>query len=163
MGSLTVWTKIDGQEKYKALARRLKDAGRGDLQRKLTRAVRKEGAPALAAVRAKWAGVDVTSTRGGGSSSGLRARVAAATRMQVLGTAIRIKVDSKKVDPRYGRQLTFGLDGLGRWRHPVFGNRKVWTEQKGQEVFYSTLTGYAPRWRAGIARAMEDVARQIEG
>ncbi|MFC5996954.1 hypothetical protein ACFQE5_22340 [Pseudonocardia hispaniensis] len=163
MAAALVWTKIHGQEQYRALARRLREAGRGDLQRKLTKAIRAEGDPALRAVRAAWMTVDVTSSRSGGSSSGLRARVAAATRISILGSGIRIRVEGKRVDPVYGRSLSYGLDGLGRWRHPVFGNREVWEQQRGQEVFYSTLRRYESRWRAGIEQAMADVARQIEG
>jgi hypothetical protein len=158
-----VWTKVQGQEKYRALSRRLREAGQRGLQRELTRAIRKEGDGALRAVKAAWMTVDVQSSRGGGESSGLRGRVAAATRISVLQSGIRIRVESSRVDPAYGRALSFGLDGLGRWRHPVFGNPKVWESQKGQEVFYKTLERYEPRWRAGIERAMEDIARQIEG
>lgn len=157
------WIKVHGQDQYKRLARRLKEAGRGDLQRRLTREIRRAGDPALRAVQAKWLTVDVTSTQGGGSHSGLRARVAAATRISILGNGIRIRVESNRVDPRYGRTLTYGLDGLGKWRHPVFGNRNAWTQQSGQEVFFSTLTGFESTWRAGVERAMEATAREIAG
>lgn len=163
MAAALVWTKVHGQEQYRALAQRLREAGRGDLQRKLTKAIRREGDPALRAVQAAWMTVEVTSSRGGGSSSGLRARVAAATRISILGSGIRIRVEGKRVDPVYGRSLSYGLDGLGRWRHPVFGNREVWEQQRGQEVFYSTLRRYETRWRAGIEQAMEETARQIQG
>jgi hypothetical protein len=157
------WIKVHNQDKYKQLARRLKAAGRGDLQRRMTKEIRRSGDPALRAVQAAWMTVDVTSTKGGGSSSGLRARVAAATRISILGSGIRIRVESKRVDPRYGRSLSFGLDGLGRWRHPVYGNRDAWTQQTGQEVFYTTLERFEPQWRAGIERAMDETARLIEG
>lgn len=159
--------KIQGAEEYKRLARRLKEAGRGDLQRKLTREIRREGDPALRAVRRAWLGVDVTSTGGGtvapDRSTGLRARAAAATRISILGSGIRIRTEGKKVDPVYGQSLTKGLDGLGRWRHPVFGNRLVWEQQQGQEIFYSTLTRYEAAWRRGVVRAMEETAREIAG
>jgi hypothetical protein len=157
------WVKVADQDKYKRLARRLKEAGRGDLQRKLTRSIRREGDPALRAVRAAWGTVDVTSEAGGGSSSGLRARVAAATRISILGSGIRIRVEPKRVDPTYGKTLSFGLDGLGRWRHPVFGNREVWRQNAGQEVFYKTLLTFEPKWRAAIQKAMEETAREIAG
>lgn len=161
--AVVVWTKVAGQEKYRALSRRLREAGEKGLQRQLTRAIRQEGDGALRAVQAAWLTVDVQSSRGGGTSSGLRARVAAATRISVLQNGIRIRTESKRVDPAYGRTLTYGLDGLGSWRHPVFGNREVWESQRGQEVFYKTLERFESRWRAGIERAMEDIARQIEG
>lgn len=159
--------KVDGADQYKRLARRLREAGRGDLQRKLTRAIRQEGAPALAAVQAAWGTVDVSSSAGGvaapDNSTGLRARTAAATKISVLGSGIRVRVVASQVDPRYGATLTKGLDGLGTWRHPVFGNTDNWEGQRGQEVFYSTLTGFESVWRAGVLRAMEETARQIAG
>lgn len=158
------WIKVHGQDRYKRLARRLREAGRGDLQRKLTREIRRQGDPALRAVQTRFLAVDMSSQAGGGYSSGLRARVAAATRISILGSGIRIRVEPKKVDARYGRTLSFGVNGKS-WRHPVFGNRNVWTNttQRGQEVFYSTLTRYENQWRAGVERAMDETARQIEG
>jgi hypothetical protein len=166
--SAGLWIKTDGAQKYRALSRRLREAGRGDLQRKLTRSIRQEGAPALAAVRAAWLTVDVESSRGGTArpdrDTGLRQRVARATRIQVLQTGIRISVSGARVDPKYP-SLVFYLNGFPRtrsWRHPVFGNRLVWTAQKGEEVFYPTLREFTPAWRAGIKRAMEETAAEIE-
>lgn len=157
------WVKIQGQDQYKQLARRLKDAGRGDLQRRMTKEIRIAGDPALRAVQRGWLGVEVTSSGGGGHSSGLRARTAAATRISILGSGIRIRVEGRRVDAVYGNSLVKGLDGLGRWRHPVFGNRNVWEQQRGQEIFYSRLVRFESRWRAGVVRAMEDTAREIAG
>lgn len=158
------WIKIHGQDKYKRLAKALKEAGRGDLQRKLTREIRKQGDPALQAVKVAWLGVDVTSDGDGGKSSGLRQRVSDATRISILGNGIRIRVEAKRVDPVYGRTLTYYLDGLGkRWRHPLFGDRERWYQQKGEEVFFKTLTEYETAWRAGVEAAMEATAREITG
>jgi hypothetical protein len=164
MAGVIVFVKVAGQEKYRRLSRRLKDAGRGDLQRRLTTAIRREGDPALSAVRGAWRGVDVTSSAGGGRrSTGLRARVAASTRVYATANGIRVQVDSARVDRQYGRQLVYGLDALRRWSHPVFGNRNVWVQQRGQEVFFSTLTGFEHRWRSGIEREMDTMAAEIEG
>lgn len=159
------WIKIHGQDKYKRLAKALREAGRGDLQRKLTREIRRQGDPALTAVKAAWLGIDVTPPAGdAGKSTGLRQRVSNATRISILGNGIRIRVESKRVDPRYP-SLPYYLNGLGRkpWRHPVFGNTEVWKTQYGKEVFFKTLEGYEDKWRAGIEKAMEATAREISG
>lgn len=161
MADVIAIMKVHNQDQFRRLSRRLKEAGQGGLQRDMTREIRREGAPALAAVRAAWGGIEVTSSAGGGESSGLRARVAAATSIELTGTGIRIRVRSAAVDPRYGRQLVFGLDALHNWTHPVFGDRDTWERQRGQEVFFSTLYPFEPHWRAGIERAMEDTARKI--
>lgn len=169
MPSAAVWIKADGAQKYRAVARRLREAGRRDLQRKLTRAIRREGGPALQAVRAAWLTVDVSSTRGGTArpdrDTGLRQRVARATRIQVLQSGIRITVAGRRVDPNYP-SLVFYLNGFPRgrsWRHPVFGDRNNWQTQRGQEVFHPTLRRFEPAWRAGIIRAMEEIVAEIEG
>jgi len=160
----SVLMKVARQEQYRALSRRLRDQGRGDLQRQLSRAIRTVGSPALTAVQAAWHTVDVTPPMGTGrKSTGLRGRVAAATRVSILQSGISIRVEPKQVDSRYGRSLSYGLDGLGRWRHPVYGNQNVWVQQYGQEVFFKTLERFETAWHAGIERAMEDTARQIEG
>jgi hypothetical protein len=167
-----IWTKVDGQQQYRALSRRLREAGRGDLQRKLTRAIRREGQPALNAVRQAWLSIDVESLppndRGGhgrpDTSTGLRQRVARATRMSVRQNGIAISVSGTRVDARYPT-LAMYLNGFPRkrpWRHPVFGNRLVWVAQRGREVFYPTLIEYAPRWRKGVVAAIEDTIREIE-
>ena len=169
MPTASVWMKVDGAEKYRALSRRLREAGAGKLQRDLTKAVRKEGGPALAAVRQAWLGVEVSSSKGGtappDTSTSLRARTARATRIQVQQRGIRISVNNARVDPKYP-SLVFYLNAMpsGRdWRHPVFGNREVWVAQRGQEVFYPTLRRFAPQWRKAIMRVMEETAREIEG
>lgn len=165
MPRIQIDTKVAGAERFAELSRRLEQAGRGDLQRKLADAVQREGRPALEEVRRAWLGVRVRSvpSRGGGKHSGLRARTAAATQAETLSTGVRVRVDAAAVDPAYGNTLTRGLDGQGRWRHPVFGNRKAWVAQFGQEVFYKTLQGHEARWRLGIERAMDEIAQEIGG
>jgi hypothetical protein len=171
MPRVSTWMKVDGADKYRRLSRRLKEAGRGDLQRRLARSVRREGESALADVKGAWTGVQVSGSSRGGTghpdrSTGLRQRVAAATRIQVLQTGTRITVNTRKVDPRYPG-LAWYLDGLGKpWRHPVFGRRgnaQDWQSQRGQEVFFATMNRHGPGWRRGIERVVDEVAREIEG
>lgn len=170
-GRVSTYMSVDGADKYKRLARRLKEAGRGDLQRRLSRTIRREGQAALNDVRVAWMGVDVTSSRGGTArpdvSTGLRSRVAAATRIQVLQNGTRISVNTKKVDPAYP-SLAWYLNGSGRrpWRHPIFGRRDNpgdWAEQRGEETFFKTMSRHAPAWRRATVRVIDEIAREIEG
>lgn len=160
--------KAGGANRYREVARRLRKAGRGDLQRELTKAVRKEGAPALAAVRAAWLTVDVESSQGGtarpDTATGLRRRVARATRISVRQNGITISVSGKRVDPKYP-SLAHYLNGFPRkraWRHPVFGNRLNWTAQRGQEVFWPTLNEHRPRWRKAVEAAMDRFVAELD-
>lgn len=150
-----------GDRDLSALAARF-DRAAAELSYRLTGALQAEADTALAAVRAAWRGVDVTSSRGGGSTSGLRARIAAATQVRRTGDGVVIEVESGSVDPRYGRTLAYGLNGMGRWRHPVFGNELAWTQQYGQEVFFATLRDRR-RWEAALERVVDDVADEIQG
>ena len=145
---------------YRRLSQALRDAARTDLRRELRQEIRKEGQPALAAVRAAALGVDMS---GGpaGRSTGLLARISAATKLQVLATGIRFQVQAKQVDPKYGQTLVLGSEGK-RWRHPTFGH-KPWKSQVGQPWFYRTLRGEAPAFRRAATRAMHNVMRKIAG
>lgn len=154
---------------WRVLSAELVTRGRVDLQRDLRQAVRREGEPAVAAVRAAIMAVDVTSSKGGTArpdrSTGLRARVAAATKVQATTTGVKITVNGRQVDLVYGKSLAWYLAATRRpWRHPVFGRRANpadWQVQQGQPVFFPTLDAHRPAFRAAILRAMEDTARRF--
>jgi hypothetical protein len=161
---------VEGGEKYKALSRDLRAQGRGDLQRRLRAGIKDAGKPAVADVRASARAVQVTSSKGGharpDTSTHLRERVAKATTIAVRQKGIRIKVSAKKVGP-YGVVLPKYLDAsLGRyqrWRHPVFGNRSNWVEQKGQPYFGVTIKRHAQDFRRALLDVMDDVGRELTG
>lgn len=155
---------------WRTLSMELRTRGDPDLKRDLVKAIRREGEPAVRAVQAAWRSVRVSgSSRGGRGrpdrSTGLRERVAKATRVQVSQSGVRIVVDGRKVDPQYGRGLAWYLNASGKpWRHPVFGRRENpqdWQEQRGQSVFYETLRNHEPRFRRAVGEAMETVARNF--
>lgn len=164
--------KVSSADRYRALSRRLKQAAAGkDLQRKLTKAIRAEGGPALAATRAAWLAVDVTSLppndRGGkgrpDTSTGLRARVARATGISATQHGIAIKVSGRRVDPKYP-SLVYYLNGFPRgrpWRHKVFGHN-VWVAQRGREVIPAVPRTFAPQWRQGCEDAMDEFVAEID-
>jgi hypothetical protein len=168
---ISIIMKDDGARRYAEVARRLRKAGRGDLQRRMVRSIRREGGPALNSVRQAWLTVEVTSLapndRGGHGrpdrSTGLRRRVSRATRIAVQQRGIKIYVSGKAVDPNYP-SLPFYLNGFPRrrpWRHQVFGNRNVWVAQRGQEVFYPAAAGHARAWRRGIEGEMKSTVEEI--
>ena len=73
-------------------------------------------------------------------------------------------VDAKKLGP-HGHSLPRYLDGTirsyRRWRHPVFGNRDVWTEQSGSAWFFVTMRRRAPTFQREVLRVMADVEREL--
>lgn len=149
---------------YRDLSKRLRGADR-ELQKDLRKRIRVAGQPALAAVRSAAGGVDMTSDPSAGGtarSSGLRGRLAAATRMSVTASGVRFQVQEKRVDPRYGATLTAGSEGTA-WRHPVYGNRNAWVRQQGSPWFYPTLRSETPSFRRAVEQAVRDTLKTIEG
>jgi hypothetical protein len=156
-----------GGAQCRRVAQRLR--AQKDLQRRLAESVRKESKVPLRATRAAWRTVEVTSERDGhvdpDYSRQLRRRIGAATGTSPLPLGARIGVNHVQVDRQYGKTLTYGMDGLGRWRHPIFQNEqgtKPWTSQIGREVFYRTLFGFTEHWREGLEQEMEQTVRRIE-
>ena len=160
MATFRIETSTDIQDRYVGLRDQLRELGRSDLKRRINRKIKLTGEPALAAVRAATLRIDVKSSAGGSGSTGLRRRVAAALKISTLPSGISIGVSGKKVDPRYGRSLSYLLNGQGTWRHPVFGTDTI-VEQTGEDAFFGTLDAYRPRWRAAIEQAMDEAAREL--
>lgn len=169
MATASLEMKVSGADRFRALSRQIKTVTRRqELQRKLTKSIRAEGGPALAAVKAAWLTVNVSalppSARPSRASTGLRARVAAATGIKVQQRGIKISVNGRRVDPKYP-SLPFYLNGFPRakpWRHPVHGNREVWVAQKGQEVFAPTLKEHSKAWWHGCEHAMDEFVDELD-
>lgn len=185
--------RVTGAEQLDALARRCRAAGdRGKgLRTELGKAIRTATKPVVADVRAAVRAVDSSAHgEGGGSVSrhahavarmrkstsrsiaaagrraGLRESIARAvvvkTRMSGRTAGVRIVVDASRL-PADQRRLPRYLDGQGRWRHPVYGNRDVPVTQTGQPWFEVTIRRRLPAVRQQISAAMDHVARQVEG
>lgn len=165
MASATVWIKLAGADKYARLAKRLKAASNGkELQRELRQRIYIEGQVAVRSVRRAAMAVDVQSSGGGGTkSTGLRGRVATATNVSLTARGIRIKVNGRKVDPKWGRDLARYLNNTAprAWTHPVYGNENVIETQVGQEYFANSIRRHAPRFRAMAVQAMDEIAARI--
>jgi hypothetical protein len=164
MAELRVNMSVSSTARLERVARRLREAAEGGMQRELTKAVVGEAPAALAKTKAAFLGVQMTTvpSRGGGGSTGLRARVAAATHATPIARGARFEVNGAEVG-RSGNTLARGVNGVP-WRHPTFGHTgpNSWVRQSGEEVFEKTLRGH-PGWVPRLERALDTVARQIEG
>ena len=149
-----------------AVVNRLKRASGGTLNKKINDAIRSKSRPAVAAAqqafRSSSLPIQGRSGGGGGGSTGLRNRVAGAITTKITASGIKIEVDGKKVDARYGTALVLGLNGMAKLRHPVFGNRNAWVQQRGpREVFFAALAPMEAEWRRACEQALDEVAREI--
>jgi hypothetical protein len=156
----------------KAVSRALRQAANGkDLRRNLTRELRREIAPMVAKVKAAWLSAPSQGHRGRKGRS-LRRLLASATRGQVRlsgkEAGIRIRTDGRRM-PDQMKGLPGLAEGLGhavdrragRWRHPVFGNRDVWVDQRPFPQFYAAVKPDEARARREVERAVAAVFTQI--
>lgn len=158
MPRVRIQSSADWHE-YRRLTKALRDAARTDLRKELRQEIRKAGDPALTATKAAAHAIEMSG--GPAGSTGLRKRIAAATKLQVLASGIRFIVRDRQVDPKYGPTLTAGSEGK-TWRHPTFGH-KPWVSQTGSPWFYPTLRAQGPAFRRAAIRAMHNVMRKIAG
>lgn len=165
---MTIQVRVGNTGELRRLARRFRAAAEGGLQRDLTAGIRREGRPVLAQVKASVRSLEVGSERGGtappDTSTNLRGRLAAATTVDPQGVGIRFEVHGERVG-RAGHRLAKLTDTelAPRWRHPVFGNRRVWRTNVGRPWFFVTIRRAEPRFRAAVLRAMAITARKIMG
>lgn len=54
------------------------------------------------------------------------------------------------------------LNRAGGWRHPVYGNREIWVQQRGRVGWFDrSFEGREGTYLAAVNAAMEDMARRI--
>lgn len=120
--------------------------------------------PVVAAVQARvmaaeWPAVP---SKGGGGSSGLRRRLAAATRARAWRAGVHFVV----ADPQ-GQQMARYTEGVSRrWRHPTFGRRdrpQDWITQRPDPWFFPTIRAEEARFRAAVERAVDRIVRRLQG
>lgn len=73
-----------------------------------------------------------------GSGGGLRAAIAGAVRVHTTATGALIDVETGALGDR--QNLPALIDGQGRWRHPVLGNRRAWVTQWANPTGWFTKT-----------------------
>lgn len=73
-----------------------------------------------------------------GSGGGLRAAIAGAIRVRPTASGVLITVDTGALGDR--SNLPALIDGQGRWRHPVLGNRRAWVTQWANPTGWFTKT-----------------------
>jgi hypothetical protein len=193
MGNVRIGLAAQNVGQYRALAKKLRDAGRKDLRSALRKRISGAGKPVVEEVKAAVRDLHVTSHGGGGKrrqqfnalQAGRRAykrgadvRAAAAraakrstSLRETVAKATRQQITAKGVRiivdskklPESQQSLPRHLDSEKGWRHPVFGNRNNWVSQKGGPYFASTIKKRAPEFRQAIVDAMDEITAELEG
>lgn len=168
---MPIYVGIEGAERFRDLSKRLKEAGRGDLQKRLRRELKQAAKPTEAALRAAVMRVEVKSSQGGTArpdrSTNLRARIARSIGTSVTQRGIRIKARENRIGP-YGASLARYLDATirskRRWRHPVFqqqGRDTAYVDQFGQPWFFTTINTHRRDYRRAIFRVMDEIEDEL--
>lgn len=191
LARISISTK--GAEEFRALSRRLRQAGRKDLRKKLRVQINDAGRPVLDEVRATVRALPVSSGHGGGTTqrlrfldgtakgkarkagsaavrgrrrrAGLRSSIASATKLQITARGVRFVVNSRRL-PVDQRTLPRHLDSPKGWKHPVFGdwhNGRKPVHQRGKPYFATTIKKRAPKFRQAILDAIDEIGKDIEG
>ncbi len=131
------------------------------LRKELAKELRKSAAPMVPAVRSSIKAIPTKGT----DSSGLRGRMAKATRLKVKLTGphaqVSVLVDPRKM-PDGEKGLPAHMEGSGkRWRHPVFGHDDRWVTQKPHPYFYKVVVPLGRESKRGVAKALDAVTKQI--
>lgn len=144
--------EIQGAEQFLRLSKALKHAGRTGMRRELNTGIRRAARPLVAKTRAE-------ARRTLPQRGGLAAQVAKEPqRVQVRTGAktagVRLVVGKRSPGARSANR--------GQIRHPVFGNREVWVDQRVPVGWFDdTIKAEAPAIRREIERALNDVIDRI--
>lgn len=150
---------VRGQNDARALQRRLRAAGAGGLQRELARQLQQAGRPVLLELRAAALALPAT---GSGGSTGLRRKIAAATRSAPRIGGVRFYVATGMLGGQ--AVLPQKIHDAAGWWHPVFGRRPyVHQDTPAEPWFTTTVMANEDRLRAACEAAMEKIAAQING
>jgi hypothetical protein len=95
----------------------------------------------------------------GPKHTGLRNRLAAGVRAQTQRQSVRIVATAAEPDER---GLPRGMDNGPRgFRHPVYGNRDVWVQQRGGSWFREPIAEEGPAIERQLTEVLEDMAERI--
>lgn len=102
-----------------------------------------------------------------GESLGFRASLANATQSDInptkKGAILKIRVSTSKFISASGRPRTLPYYIEGRrkraWRHPVFGNRDNWVEQKPHPFLGVTVLPHKMKFADEVTKALDDALK----
>lgn len=143
--------EVKGAEDFRALARRLKEAGDKDLRKELYAGINRAVKPIRDDVKAN-VGNYMPAKYVGKLSGDLRLTTSKRTSASNPGVAIRAKAKKRRVD----------LINAGKLSHPLYGNRKHWyTTTIKPGFFTSEAQKGARKAQDEIRKSMDAVAAKV--
>ncbi|UPT41769.1 MULTISPECIES: hypothetical protein [Streptomyces] len=165
--------QITGTGQLLDLSRRLRAVSGAPIQRNMARRVRRAAEPLHRDMQDVIRNLRLAAdgrragSRGGPSPTRrpFRATLAEAVRISVRtggNPGARIYVDKGRLPRDISVGVLYQLND-GRLRHPVFGNRSRWTNQRTTPMWWDrTVRQHTPRMQSEVARVLDDVRRQLE-
>lgn len=156
MPGASVRMGVNGAGDARRLQARLRAAGSGGLQRELSRQLQAAGRPVLTELKA--AALALPNTRG--KSTGLRRKIAAATRSAPRIGGVRFYVATGQLGGQAG--LPAKIHAAAGWDHPVFGHPPIVHQTTPAEPWFTTtVMANEARLRRAVEAAMERIAAMI--
>lgn len=90
----------------------------------------------------------------------IAAAAGASVSLSTKKTELAFKVRASQLPPSQ-RKLPRRWDLPGGWKHPVYGNRKVWVKHVGHPYFRKTIFASKGQVTAGVVTAMTAAAEKI--
>ncbi|MFH9769006.1 hypothetical protein ACH4N4_05350 [Streptomyces microflavus] len=165
--------QIIGTGQLLELQRRLRAAGHENIRSSMQRRVRRAAEPLRNDLQNTVRTLPMRSQgrasgkRGGPSPTKrpFRTSIARAIRISVRtggSPGARVFLDKGLLPPDIPVGAVTQMNN-GRLRHPVFGNRRRWTNQYTPSLWWDkTVRQHTPRMTAEVARVVDDVSRRIE-
>ncbi|MEU3836508.1 hypothetical protein ACFCXC_18385 [Streptomyces microflavus] len=165
--------QIIGTGQLLELQRRLRAAGHENIRSSMQRRVRRAAEPLRNDLQNTVRTLPMRSQgrasgkRGGPSPTKrpFRTSIARAIRISVRtggSPGARVFLDKGLLPPDIPVGAVTQMNN-GRLRHPVFGNRRRWTNQYTPSLWWDkTVRQHTPRMTAEVARVVDDVRRRIE-
>lgn len=170
--------QILGTGQLVTLSRRMRAAGGPRLRRNFARRIRRATEPLHRDLQQAARTLPLQSEgrkrnrdgrmgRGGPSPTTrpFRPMLAGGVRISVRMTSspgARVWVDRSRIEPK-ARNVLNQINATGRLRHPVFGNRRRWANQRSEAGWWSRrVRAGTPRMQAEVERVLRDVRRDLE-
>lgn len=157
------------------LQRKLRAAGNENIRRSMQRRIRRAAEPLRDDLQSTIRNLDISSEgrkagkRGGPSPTTrpLRATIAEAIRISVRtggNPGARVWIDKGRLPPDLQNMPKVLNEGPppGRVRHPVFGNKRRWANQRVAPFWWdNTVRRHMPRMEAEVSKCLDDVRRKL--
>ncbi|WP_406365301.1 hypothetical protein [Streptomyces sp. NBC_00645] len=166
--------RIIGTGQMIELQARLRRAGHENIRASMQRRIRRAAEPLRNDLQDAVRRQPLQSTgRGDGKRGGrspttrpFREGIAQAIRITVRTTGApgaKVWLDKARLPPDIPVSAVNQMNDLGRLRHPVFGNRKRWSQQSANQGFWDkTVRAHTDRINREVAHVVDDVRRRLE-